>query len=227
MQQGNESGVVGKGCHTVGTSGHHFTVIHNHSHALSHALRGYLASHVMVFDVVCVCASPHMVSRGCCSWSHYEERSWRMRFCPLQSTERFVVCLWKRFWSMCCQNSACPVCDWLSAHQRSQSSFSNWTSRGWVNDDLLETTSWVIKVFNSSPKMKMTVFLIFVCVTLPLCVSYSLVRNTKWASCCVERGRVRRRRCTTMKRRRQPSPPSSSCWEKLCVWGVSTNMLPS
>lgn len=43
---------VGKGCHTVDTSIHHFLAIHNHSHALSHALRGYLVSLMMVFDDV-------------------------------------------------------------------------------------------------------------------------------------------------------------------------------
>ncbi len=85
---------------------------------------------------------------------------------------------------MCCQNSVCPVCDWLSARQRSQSSFLNWMSRGWVNDDTWwHTTSWVMKVkisFLIIPhKFKMAVFLIFVCVTLSLCVSLQLSQKHK------------------------------------------------
>lgn len=52
MLQAVIQGEVGKGCHTVGTSVHHFSAIHNHSHAQSHALRGYLVSHMMVFDDV-------------------------------------------------------------------------------------------------------------------------------------------------------------------------------
>lgn len=140
-----------RGCCVAGSSGermphsgHFWAAIYNHSHALSHALRGYVVSHMTVFDGV-VFAASHMVSRGCCRWSRCGEQSWRTRFCPRPSTERFEVSLWRRFWSTCCQSWAYPVSDWLSAHQRSRSNCLNWMSRGWVNDGRLNGTSWLIE----------------------------------------------------------------------------------
>lgn len=69
------------------------------------------------------------------SWPRSVELSWRMPFHPQLGTGRLGAFRWKR-----CLNTSSPswtstVWDWPSAPQRSQSSSSNWMSRGWVTAD--------------------------------------------------------------------------------------------